>query len=133
MHPGTMPLQRARGRYLTTHTARLSLLSHAYLWSVWQAADRAGVRLVLGFQRRFDPNFSAIRTHITQGAIGALRTFRIVSRDPAPPPAEYLKSSGGYQQLFRLSAAAYTRRSGIALPHNGGRLGLLACLHSLRP
>lgn len=112
---------------------RLSRLSHAYPWPVWQAADRAGVRLVLGFQRRFDPNFSAIRTHITQGAIGALRTFRIVSRDPAPPPAEYLKSSGGSVDLSRLPAAACTRQSGIALPHHGGRLGLLVCCPSVQP
>jgi hypothetical protein len=61
---------------------------------VTQAAEAAGVRLILGFQRRFDNNFQAVKRQIEAGAIGGLRTFRIVSRDPAPPPPEYLKTSG---------------------------------------
>jgi len=60
-----------------------------------QAAAKAGTNLILGFQRRFDTNFQSVKKQITQGAIGNMRTFRIVSRDPAPPPAEYLKTSGG--------------------------------------
>lgn len=52
------------------------------------------MKLILGFQRRFDNNFQAVKRQIEAGAIGGVRTFRIVSRDPAPPPAEYLKSSG---------------------------------------
>lgn len=60
-----------------------------------KAADKAGKRLVLGFQRRFDANFQTIKKRIQAGDIGQVRTFRIVSRDPAPPPAEYLASSGG--------------------------------------
>lgn len=50
--------------------------------------------LTLGFQRRFDSNFQAVKRQVEAGAIGDVRTFRIVSRDPAPPPAEYLKTSG---------------------------------------
>ncbi len=60
-----------------------------------QAAAKANTKLVLGFQRRFDANFQAVKQQIAAGAIGGVRTFRIVSRDPAPPPAEYLKTSGG--------------------------------------
>ncbi|GAB5035937.1 myo-inositol 2-dehydrogenase [Nannochloropsis oceanica] len=60
-----------------------------------QAAAKAGTKLILGFQRRFDINFQNVKKQITQGAIGEMRTFRIVSRDQAPPPAEYLKTSGG--------------------------------------
>lgn len=59
-----------------------------------KAMDGAGKKLMLGFQRRFDANFGNIKQQIEAGAIGSVRTFRIVSRDPAPPPAEYLKTSG---------------------------------------
>ncbi|CAN8064864.1 unnamed protein product [Agarophyton chilense] len=54
-----------------------------------------GVRLLVGFQRRFDSNFIKVREHVSSGAIGQLRMFHITSRDPAPPPAEYLANSGG--------------------------------------
>lgn len=60
-----------------------------------EAAAKAGTKLILGFQRRFDANFQAVKQQIVQGAIGKVRTIRIVSRDPAPPPADYLKTSGG--------------------------------------
>lgn len=54
-----------------------------------------GVKLLVGFQRRFDSNFRHIREQIERGAIGQVRMFHIHSRDPAPPPAEYLAKSGG--------------------------------------
>lgn len=60
-----------------------------------KVVEEKGVRLLTGFQRRFDPNFMKVRRAIDDGAIGAVRMFHIVSRDPAPPPAEYLKKSGG--------------------------------------
>ena len=62
------------------------------------AAERAGITLQVGFNRRFDPSFRAVRAAIASGEIGTLTMLRIVSRDPSPPPAEYVKSSGG---LFR--------------------------------
>lgn len=52
-------------------------------------------RLLIGFQRRFDANFMAVREQVMGGAIGDVRMFLINSRDPAPPPAEYLAQSGG--------------------------------------
>lgn len=52
-------------------------------------------RLLIGFQRRFDSNFMAVREQVMAGAIGDVRMFQINSRDPAPPPAEYLAQSGG--------------------------------------
>jgi myo-inositol 2-dehydrogenase/D-chiro-inositol 1-dehydrogenase len=55
-------------------------------------------RLLLGFNRRFDPNFQALKAQLDAGAIGALETLNIVSHDPAPPPIAYVKVSGG---LFR--------------------------------
>lgn len=54
-----------------------------------------GVRLLVGFQRRFDSNFASVREQVASGAIGQVRMFHITSRDPAPPPAEYLAQSGG--------------------------------------
>ncbi|CAM9743035.1 unnamed protein product [Discosporangium mesarthrocarpum] len=53
------------------------------------------VKLLLGFQRRFDSNFRTIRQKINAGDIGGVRTIHITSRDPAPPPVAYLKNSGG--------------------------------------
>ena len=55
-------------------------------------------RVMLGFNRRFDPSFKAVRDRLRAGEIGALEQVVITSRDPAPPPARYVGSSGG---LFR--------------------------------
>lgn len=55
-------------------------------------------RIMLGFNRRFDPDFAAIRQALDAGEIGDLRQVLITSRDPGMQPAEYLKHSGG---IFR--------------------------------
>jgi myo-inositol 2-dehydrogenase/D-chiro-inositol 1-dehydrogenase len=60
-----------------------------------QAAGRAGVTLQIGFNRRFDANFARVRQAVAGGEIGDPHIIHIVSRDPAPPPAEYIRSSGG--------------------------------------
>jgi myo-inositol 2-dehydrogenase/D-chiro-inositol 1-dehydrogenase len=60
-----------------------------------QACDRAGVVLQVGYNRRFDENFRAVRDAVQGGRIGAPWILRISSRDPAPPPATYLPVSGG--------------------------------------
>ncbi|MBE3038586.1 MAG: inositol 2-dehydrogenase [Chloroflexi bacterium] len=57
--------------------------------------ERAGVKLQIGFNRRFDPSFRKVRQMVVEGQIGALHILRITSRDPAPPPIEYVKVSGG--------------------------------------
>ena len=54
--------------------------------------------LMIGFNRRFDPNFANLQSRIRNGDIGNVELATIISRDPAPPPAEYVKGSGG---LFR--------------------------------
>lgn len=59
------------------------------------AADKAGVKLMIGFNRRFDPNFRRIHEMVNQGKIGDLHILKITSRDPAPPPPEYIAGSGG--------------------------------------
>jgi myo-inositol 2-dehydrogenase/D-chiro-inositol 1-dehydrogenase len=62
------------------------------------AADQLGgadTPLMLGFNRRFDPHFKALKTALIRGDVGALETLHIVSHDPAPPPPAYVKVSGG--------------------------------------
>lgn len=60
-----------------------------------EAVDKAGVKLQIGFNRRFDPNFEAVRDMVVAGKIGDPHLVHIISRDPAPPPIDYIKVSGG--------------------------------------
>lgn len=60
--------------------------------------EKAGGTLMVGFNRRFDPHFAAVRKAIDEGAIGKVEQVVITSRDPGPPPAEYITRSGG---IFR--------------------------------
>ena len=60
-----------------------------------QAVDRAGVKLQVGFNRRFDSNALKVRRLVDEGRIGTPQLLRITSRDPAPPPLSYIKVSGG--------------------------------------
>ncbi len=59
------------------------------------AVTAAGVPLHIGFNRRFDPSHAAVRTAVASGEVGDLRQLRISSRDPEPPPIDYVKVSGG--------------------------------------
>ena len=59
------------------------------------AVDKAGVKLQIGFNRRFDPNFRRVRELVASGKIGRPHILRITSRDPQPPPIAYVKVSGG--------------------------------------
>lgn len=63
-----------------------------------KATEDAGVKLMIGFQRRFDVNFLRIKEAIDRDEIGKVNMIRITSRDPGPPSVSYIKSSGG---LFR--------------------------------
>jgi len=54
--------------------------------------------LMIGFNRRFDTNFSMVEQRLRNGDVGEIEIVTIISRDPNPPPASYVKSSGG---LFR--------------------------------
>jgi len=62
---------------------------------VIQTVERSGVKMMLAFQRRFDPFFASAQAAVARGDIGEPFTFKLTSRDPAPPPIEYLKMSGG--------------------------------------
>jgi myo-inositol 2-dehydrogenase/D-chiro-inositol 1-dehydrogenase len=57
--------------------------------------EAAGVPFQIGFNRRFDPGHASVREAVASGAIGDPHLVRISSRDPAPPPLEYVRGSGG--------------------------------------
>ncbi len=59
------------------------------------AVADAGVQLQIGFNRRFDANHLRLKRAIEAGEIGVPHTLTIISRDPAPPPLDYIKVSGG--------------------------------------
>lgn len=60
-----------------------------------EAVKEANVKLQMGFNRRFDKNFKELRNILNKGELGNIQTLRITSRDPEPPPVEYIKRSGG--------------------------------------
>ena len=56
---------------------------------------KTGVKLMVGFNRQFDPNYARVRRAIVSGEIGTPHIMHIMSRDPAPPPLAYVRVSGG--------------------------------------
>jgi myo-inositol 2-dehydrogenase/D-chiro-inositol 1-dehydrogenase len=73
-------------------------LDSARVEACWREIGPLDPLVMVGFNRRFDPSFKALRDRLQAGEIGKLEQVTITSRDPAPAPAEYLKGSGG---LFR--------------------------------
>lgn len=73
-------------------------LSSARIRACLRTVEAAGKPLMIGFNRRFDPNFAEVKRRIARGEIGAVEMVTILSRDPSPPPASYVARSGG---LFR--------------------------------
>jgi len=63
-----------------------------------KVVEETGATLMVGFNRRFDPHFAAVRNAIDAGRIGQVEMVQIISRDPGAPPADYIKASGG---IFR--------------------------------
>ncbi|HWU71630.1 MAG TPA: inositol 2-dehydrogenase [Pseudoxanthomonas sp.] len=57
--------------------------------------ELANARMLLAFNRRFDPNFQALKARLDSGELGALESLQITSNDPAPPPPAYVAVSGG--------------------------------------
>jgi myo-inositol 2-dehydrogenase/D-chiro-inositol 1-dehydrogenase len=66
--------------------------------SCLRVVDEASATLMVGFNRRFDPQFQAVKQAIADGRIGEVEMVTIISRDPGAPPADYVKRSGG---IFR--------------------------------
>ncbi len=67
----------------------------AKIREVLAAVEKAGVKFQVGFNRRFDHNFKAIKDRVSAGDIGEPHVIRVTSRDPEAPPIEYVKVSGG--------------------------------------
>ncbi|MGO8091741.1 inositol 2-dehydrogenase [Rhizobium leguminosarum] len=63
-----------------------------------KVVEETGAKLMVGFNRRFDPHFMAVRKVIDDGKIGDVEMVTITSRDPGAPPVDYIKRSGG---IFR--------------------------------
>mmetsp|Transcript_9881 Transcript_9881/g.12511 ORF Transcript_9881/g.12511 Transcript_9881/m.12511 type:complete len:442 (+) Transcript_9881:97-1422(+) len=59
------------------------------------ACNEAGVKLMTGLQRRFDPNFRRVKIAIEDQEVGDTIMIKLCSRDPSPPPFEYVKGGGG--------------------------------------
>jgi len=59
------------------------------------ACNEAGVKLMIGLQRRFDPNFMRVKSAINKSEVGKPIMIKLCSRDPSPPPFEYVKGGGG--------------------------------------
>jgi len=59
------------------------------------ACNEAGIKLMTALQRRFDPNFERVKQAIVKGEVGDVVQIKLCSRDPAPPPFEYVKGGGG--------------------------------------
>mgnify|MGYP001795455983 CR=1 FL=1 len=62
------------------------------------AVAKTGTPVMIGFNRRFDPSFATLQAAVAAGEIGAPELLTLTSHDPAPPPVDYIKVSGG---LFR--------------------------------
>lgn len=73
-------------------------LSRARVEHCWNVVRETGATLMIGFNRRFDPHFRALKAAIDTGQIGTVEQVTLTSRDPGLPPAEYIQSSGG---IFR--------------------------------
>lgn len=70
-------------------------LTVAKIKKVIAAVEKAGVKLQIGFNRRYDHNFVEIKRLANDGKLGKLQTIKITSRDPEPPSIDYVKVSGG--------------------------------------
>ncbi|QQP91641.1 inositol 2-dehydrogenase [Skermanella sp. TT6] len=73
-------------------------LDIARVEACWREIGTLDPLVMIGFNRRFDPSFRALRDRIQAGELGKVEQVVITSRDPAPPPAQYIRGSGG---LFR--------------------------------
>ncbi|MCA0431900.1 MAG: inositol 2-dehydrogenase [Proteobacteria bacterium] len=73
-------------------------LSVGLIHDTLKVVEKNKSTLMIGFNRRFDPSFAELQSRIRKGAVGEVELVTVISRDPAPPPAEYVKGSGG---LFR--------------------------------
>lgn len=91
-------IERATGEGKAVLCEKPVDLSLARAQACQKVAAKNGKPVMIGFNRRFDPNFAALKTALDKGEIGNAELLSITSFDPAPPPVAYIKVSGG---LFR--------------------------------
>ncbi len=70
-------------------------LSLEKIYEILRTIEKEGVKLMVGFNRRYDPNYAKVQQMVKAGKIGVPHILKITSRDPEPPPAEYVAVSGG--------------------------------------
>ena len=70
-------------------------LSIKEIMEVKSLVESKNLNLHIGFNRRYDPDFSSLKSSIVSGDIGILHMIKIISRDPSPPPISYIEKSGG--------------------------------------
>lgn len=73
-------------------------LRYSEVREVARQVEASNVPCMLGFQRRYDPSFRAVRERLSDGSAGNLEQIIMTTRDPSPPPIDYIKVSGG---MFR--------------------------------
>ena len=81
-----------------------------------EVVNEMGERLMVGFNRRFDPDFAEVRRQIDAGVLGDVELVQITSRDPAPPPIDYVARSGGIfvdMMIHDFDMARFLLREGI--------------------
>ena len=91
--------------------------------AVTEAVEAAGIVCMLGFQRRYDPDFRAVRERIAAGVSGRLEQLVMQTRDPAPPPLAYVERSGGMlrdQAIHDFDQARYMTGEEIVSLHAVG-------------
>ena len=70
-------------------------LDAARIEACLKVVGEAKGKLMIGFNRRFDPSFADVKRRIEAGEVGAVELVTILSRDPGPPPVSYIERSGG--------------------------------------
>src|SRR5947208_11162665 len=97
--PGHAPLLRlAASAGVPAFCEKPVALELVTIDDVLEHVERAGILVQIGFQRRFDAGYQAARDAVASGALGNLLVARAATHDPAPPPEEYIATSGG---IFR--------------------------------
>jgi myo-inositol 2-dehydrogenase/D-chiro-inositol 1-dehydrogenase len=97
--PGHAPLLRLAARAgLPTFCEKPVALDLGTLDAVLDEVARSGILVQIGFQRRFDAGYRAVRDAVATGALGKVLVLRAATHDPAPPPEQYIAASGG---IFR--------------------------------
>jgi len=92
-HPGLIRRLAALGKHIFCE--KPISFDYKQTKQVIDEVAKAGVLLQTGFNRRFDANFMRVKQAIVAGDIGRPHLIKVTSRDPEPPPYEYIRSSGG--------------------------------------